>query len=117
MTNANKPHVHAEVIKAWADGAEIEYRNTSNDMWRDILGNSPAWHSYVQYRAKPQPVFKYHGIMKGFENQGFHDFNHTTGYHSCASYVRSAESDKWKVIAIVKTTFVEGVPVAIELLK
>lgn len=28
MTDLTKrvPHVHAEVIKAWADGAEIEYR-------------------------------------------------------------------------------------------
>jgi len=117
MTNANKPHVHAEVIKAWADGAEIEYRNTSNDMWRDVVGNSPAWRSCVQYRAKPKPVFKYHGIMQGSETSGFQDFNHTTGYHGSPSHVRSTQPEKWKVIAIVKTTFVDNVPVAIELLK
>ena len=115
MTNANKPPVHAEVIKAWADGAEIEYRNTSNDMWRDVLGNSPAWHSYVQYRVKPKPVFKYHGIMQGLGS--FNDFNHNTGYHMLESHVRSNDVDKWKLIAIVKTTFVDNVPVATEILK
>lgn len=26
MTTEKKPHVHAEVIKAWADGATIEFR-------------------------------------------------------------------------------------------
>jgi hypothetical protein len=48
------PHKHAELIKAWADGAEIEY-------WRDPYGwescacNSPSWGVEAQYRIKPEP--------------------------------------------------------------
>ena len=55
--------------------------------------------------------------MKAFENFDFYGYNHTTGYHSCAAHVRSAQPEKWTVIAIVKTTFVDGVPVAVELVK
>lgn len=51
----NKPHKHAEVIKAWADGAEIEFRDplSSGPAWKDTP--HPAWHEDWEYRVKPQP--------------------------------------------------------------
>ena len=61
----NKPHVHAEVIKAWADGAEIEEcviydqdGNPTDSGWQKPVANTPKWHSYIAYRIKPQPVIK-----------------------------------------------------------
>ena len=51
----NKPHVHAEVIKAWADGAEIEVRLKDGE-WE--LCNQPLWWGHHEYRIKPQPVIK-----------------------------------------------------------
>jgi hypothetical protein len=30
-----KPHVHAETIKAWADGATIQFRWIENDRWTE----------------------------------------------------------------------------------
>lgn len=50
----NKPHKHAELIKAWADGAEIEYRHEICHAWNTTL--NPTWKEYTQYRIKPQPV-------------------------------------------------------------
>ena len=114
MTNAKKPHVHAEVIKAWADGAVIEYCNRYG-CWCDIAGNHPSWYDWTQYRVKPEPVVKYHGILQG--TSGYEDMNHNTGYHSELSHVRSTNPESWKVIAIVKTTFVDRVPVAMEIVK
>lgn len=49
-----KPHKHAEVIKAWADGYKIQYRNGDSDNWRDCL-EGPGWVSINQYRIKPEP--------------------------------------------------------------
>lgn len=112
MTNAKKHHVHAEVIKAWADGAVIEYRHDSTHEWRTTV--CPNWNHYTEYRIKPQPVVKYHGIMQGTDD--YKCMNHNTGYHSELSHVR-AYYDNWKVIAIVKTTFVDGVPTEIEIVK
>ncbi|MDB6084674.1 MAG: hypothetical protein JWN43_2555, partial [Gammaproteobacteria bacterium] len=54
---ARVPHVHAEVIKAWADGAAIQYRNISGSTWFDIGGDGPAWNLNWEYRVKPEKVY------------------------------------------------------------
>jgi hypothetical protein len=51
-----KPHKHAEVIKAWADGAKIEYRNRGMKNWEDMPECSPLWFEDVEYRVKPEDV-------------------------------------------------------------
>jgi hypothetical protein len=54
-----KPHKHAELIKAWADGAEIQY-NHWGSAWKD--STSPTWDKNFQYRIKPeekQPVVRW----------------------------------------------------------
>lgn len=45
------PHKHAEIIKAWADGAEIEGRQEGTQVW--LLRNSPGWNLDWEYRIKP----------------------------------------------------------------
>lgn len=50
----NKPHKHAELIKAWADGATIQFLNLHFNEWKDILDNSPSWNENTQYRIKPE---------------------------------------------------------------
>ena len=50
-----KPHKHAELIKAWADGAEIEQacRNGVGEiLWYPFKGT---WSEYYEYRIKPEP--------------------------------------------------------------
>jgi hypothetical protein len=47
-----KPHKHAELIKAWADGAIIE-KNNGLGHW--IETNHPDWMSWEIYRIKPEP--------------------------------------------------------------
>ena len=49
-----KAHKHAEVIKAWADGAEIESKPSNGMKW-SFVGN-PHWHANYSYRVKPTPV-------------------------------------------------------------
>jgi hypothetical protein len=53
-----KPHIHAELIKAWADGAEIEARFLDADgwtNWRLQEGGFIWYHSNADYRIKPEP--------------------------------------------------------------
>lgn len=45
-----KPHKHAELIKAWADGAEIEVYQPALGRWEEA---EPAWHTSFEYRIKP----------------------------------------------------------------
>ena len=50
---ANTPHVHAKLIKAWADGAEIEYWDDWSGKW--MQSASPNWVPKTKYRIKPTP--------------------------------------------------------------
>ena len=47
----NQPHKHAELIKAWADGAEIEWKNDVG-IW--LVAQWPEWNDKTEYRIKPQ---------------------------------------------------------------
>jgi hypothetical protein len=49
----NKPHKHAALIKAWADGAEIEFRWDCLNDWRRLT--TPRWDQDGDYRIKPEP--------------------------------------------------------------
>lgn len=44
-------HKHAELIKAWAEGAEIEVRGEVGEPW--MLAPFPAWIEDFEYRIKP----------------------------------------------------------------
>lgn len=53
------PHKHADVIKAWADGATVQWKH-EHGVWTDLTAN-PAWHRQFEYRVKPEPQ-----ILEGF---------------------------------------------------
>lgn len=49
-----KPHKYAELIKAWADGAQIQYKSqVAYSTWMDT--KNPVWNEYNDYRIKPEP--------------------------------------------------------------
>ena len=49
-------HKHADVIIAWANGAEIEHRAGPDRPWLPMT-NTSSWYGYddVEYRVKPPP--------------------------------------------------------------
>jgi len=47
------PHKHAELIKAWADGAEIQLNVSPKSGWKDT--HQPSWRPSYEYRIKPEP--------------------------------------------------------------
>jgi len=50
-----KPHKHAELIKAWADGAEIQISVSRGELWEDAQPSFLVWNDEYQYRIKPEP--------------------------------------------------------------
>lgn len=56
-----KPHKHSELIKLWADGAEIQCRHQSHlGAWVDVA--VPQWHIDWDYRIKPKTI-KYRNFL------------------------------------------------------
>lgn len=49
-----QPHKHADLIHAWADGAEIQYWEECAKVWLTIAGE-PCWYDDHKYRIKPEP--------------------------------------------------------------
>lgn len=53
-----KPHKHAEIIKAWADGIPVQVHRDGR--WVDIhsphaiVGIAPVWNPSMDYRIKPE---------------------------------------------------------------
>lgn len=62
MTKIKKPHKHAECIKAWADGCEIELMIGSSGKWN--TSSDPSWESFINYRIKPTPVMAWYRVAE-----------------------------------------------------
>lgn len=48
-------HKHAEVIKAWADGAKIQYRD--GGAWEDVDDDVICWDVECEYRISPEKAY------------------------------------------------------------
>ena len=44
---------HAELIKAWADGAQIQVKDKQTGRWDDLCC-TPSWGNDFEYRIKPE---------------------------------------------------------------
>ncbi len=49
-----KKHIHCDLIKQWADGAEIEVFNSTGGRWVGFVNKSPSWDEMLTYRIKPK---------------------------------------------------------------
>lgn len=58
MTTERKPHKWAEVIKAWADGKEIQFKRLDHKIWTDYLTlDVPNFNdSSYEWRIKPRTI-------------------------------------------------------------
>ncbi len=51
-----KTHKHAELIKQWADDADIEWYKKFHREWLDA--KHPMWNKNIEYRVKPKPKWE-----------------------------------------------------------
>lgn len=60
-TKKYTPHIHAEVIKAWADGKPIESRLDWDEPWYYV--QNPIWNPGQEYRVKPEEVVDFTVVL------------------------------------------------------
>ena len=86
-------HKYADLIKAWADGAEIEQacRNGIGEiLWYPFKGD---WQEHYEYRIKSEPK----------EPQYLYVYNHTTDAKTCLSTTLVPETYyNWKYMGKVR---------------
>lgn len=46
-------HIHADLIIAWANGAEIQFYDSKDERWEDC--KTIIWNIETKYRIKPEP--------------------------------------------------------------
>jgi hypothetical protein len=91
------PHKHAELIKAWADGAEIEYFSNAVAGWRPTT--IPNWADNVEFRIKPEP--KPDVVRYGyFGCKAILSERHEVGYHN-AKFTFDGETGKLKSAEVI----------------
>ena len=93
------PHKHCEVIKAWAEGAEIQVKGS--DGWEDT---TPLWHLHNEYRIKPKTVRKegWVNIYRASRDTGTRD---AYGVHPTKEIANSFSGDG--CVATVKIEWTE----------
>ena len=47
---------HSKLIKAWANGAIIQFRDMKTGKWEDCWDNDPSWDENLEYRIKPDTI-------------------------------------------------------------
>ena len=90
----NKPHKHAELIKAWADGAEIECHYKSLNKWYVV--NDPAWSGDFEFRVKPKAKWTPEYTLVASEYLGNNPSH--SDYNDISADVRNY----WKLIKFVE---------------
>ena len=102
-----KPHKHAELIKAWADGAEIEARYLKASGWTDWRLEDGGFIWYVggaEYRIKPEPLVKYEYLMR-------------LGTVNSKTFFVVYEKNEEDMIPQIKLTYIDEVLVNAEVIK
>lgn len=95
----NKPHKHAELIKQWADGAQIERYFEATDEW--VHHKTPAWSESSVYRVKPKVKWtpEYTLVASEYlnDNQSYSDYNDISAdvrnYWKLIKFVEEFETD------------------------
>lgn len=105
----NKPHKHAEVIKAWAENSDvtIQYRNIGGSAWFDIdTAGDPTWNVNWEYRVKPTPPAKVYPVTGMSYDEcvaAYNNGNHSVMAIANAALRHAIDSDQVVPMADVLT--------------
>lgn len=93
--STNKPHPHADAIKAWADGHPIQAQ-IGRGVWID--SEWPTWNVNANYRVKPVSLIRYVPILQMRAKPIV--VGNTTSSEACARMQASDEHDLVGILRI-----------------
>ena len=105
-----KPHKHAELIKAWADGATIQMKSKVDGGWWDVPFNNPDWDENYEYRIKPvekKPVVRWLWVYETTDDDCCADWNFHFKFFTESEAANRLGAFKYKRLDWSATTFEE----------
>ena len=100
-------HKHADLIHAWADGAQIQSRNSNYEPWKDNC--LPIWAQDTEYRIKPMPkpdiVIRFYlesNPLVGHRFSEVYTDNDLVNKHSCIKCTFDGETKTLKAVEVLK---------------
>ena len=101
----NGRHKHADLIIAWANGAQIQVLNTYDGKWYDVVDEAPLWKG-ENYRIKPEPkpdIVKYARVNNiGNLHQGYSYDSHKNCGGLNVRAVFDGETGDLKDVKVIK---------------
>lgn len=100
-----KPHKHAELIKAWADGKRIQTRCLwlATDEWSEWADTDfPAWHLSAEYRIKPEPKPDVETFLVNFQDVGWKEKEWRLPSCESIKLIRDGETGEPKSAEVLK---------------
>lgn len=87
-----KPHKHAEIIKAWADGADIQSKILGGN-WSDC--STPRWYEETEYRVKPE-LDQISYLLLNYPHKHTWFESNQPAEHDCIKIIRDHKTGKLK---------------------
>lgn len=102
-----RAHVHAAVIKAWADGAQIQLWINGTQEWKDVgVGGYPVIFSAMEkFRVKPEPkpdIMAYFHISLGKNTGKVYATPQFYSTHANLKVVFDGETEQLKSVELIK---------------
>lgn len=100
-----KPHKHAEIIKQWADGVEVEYRLNDGvkgwSEWKMLAQDKPFLSDdWWEYRIKPDPDQISYLLLNYPNKDKWFEYDYPCE-HNCIKIVRDRKTGKLKSAEVI----------------
>ena len=101
-------HKHADLIKAWADGAKIQYLGYDVEGEKRVWLNcdtTPNWYTDFEYRIKPEPkpdVIDYACVSNHAINNFMPQIEWTVKKWANLKFIWDGETGKLKTVEVIK---------------
>ena len=99
MTPERKPHVHADLIKAWADGHKIQCRSVVSGDWVDLADHVLRWVKTAEYRIKPEPKTWYQVVCRARSSGDVYTFDRL--FNTEVEFLASPFSTHYDILKLI----------------
>jgi len=109
-------HKHADLIIAWANGSQIQFKDCLTNKWKDIPStNCPFWDNETEYRIKPEEECYFFPIFSHKEGM---EFVSKTGSYFLSDVETHSESVLITFTGkVAKTSYLDGKIISIEIIE